>query len=108
MSLPDSPKLTDREFSQLQRWQRRNRTLFAGMWFYFIAVSAVHVLSDVRPVVIQIALIPVLGLLILAIASQFSARCPACGYRIGRQSGLKVPEHCRGCGIALRHDQDAA
>jgi hypothetical protein len=100
-------KLTDQEFSELRRWQLRNRVLFTGIWLYFIAVIAVHALSDVRPVVIQIALIPLLGLLIVAILSQFSARCPACGYRIGRQSGLIVPEHCRGCGVALRQERDA-
>jgi hypothetical protein len=48
------------------------------------------------------AFVPVVALVVAGGWLQFSIRCPACGYRLGRQSRLVVPERCRSCGVALR------
>jgi len=75
---------------------------FVGMWSYLLLVIALHVVVAPPPRIIQWALLPVFGLVIAAGFLQFSARCPSCGARLGLQSRLLVPEHCRVCGAALR------
>ncbi|NIN36565.1 MAG: hypothetical protein GWO08_05200 [Gammaproteobacteria bacterium] len=39
---------------------------------------------------------------VLAGFVQFSQKCPACGYRLGLQSRLLLPDHCKRYGVALK------
>jgi hypothetical protein len=98
----------EQDSQRLLRWQRRMVATFVGTWVYLLVVVAVDVLLDPPPRVVQLALLPALGLVIGGVWLQFSARCPACGYRLGRQSRLVVPEHCRSCGVALRRPDAAS
>lgn len=82
--------------------------LFVGLWAYLLLVIGAQVLLEPPPGLVQLALLPALALVVAGVFVQFSARCPACGYRLGRQSRLVVPERCRACGASLRSPRDAA
>lgn len=86
----------------LRRWQRWMLFIFVAMWFFLVAVFVAHLLLALPLWIVQLVILLDLGLVISGVALQFSARCPACGYRLGRQSRLLVPQRCRSCGIALR------
>jgi hypothetical protein len=94
--------LNDDDFLRLNRWQRRMVALFIGTWAYILIVIAVHLFAHPPERVVQVALVPALGLVVVGGWLQFSIRCPSCGYRLGRQSRLLVPDQCRSCGVTLR------
>lgn len=101
-------ELEEREFHALLRWQHWMVGLFVATWGYvLLAVSVDLVLSPPRPIV-RLAVVPALVLVVAGVVLQFSARCPACGYRLGWQSRLLVPEHCRRCEAVLRRRESAA
>lgn len=75
---------------------------FLGIWSYLIFVVAIDVFVNPPDRVIRLALLPAAGMVVAGVWLQFSARCPSCGYRLGRQSRLVVPERCRSCGASLR------
>ena len=102
-----SSDLTEQDFRKLIQWQRRMVTLFVGIWIYILLVIAFYVFLHPRQEIVQLALVPVLGLVVAGGYVQFSVRCPACGYRLGRQSRLTVPERCGCCGISLRKSKGA-
>jgi len=83
-------------------------SVFVGTWAYLLLVIAVHVILKPAPEIIQLALAPALALVVASVVLQFSVRCPSCGYRLGRQSRLLVPDRCRSCGIPLRMREGAA
>jgi hypothetical protein len=97
-----SVMITPDDARRLLQWQRRMVIAFIGTWVYLLLVIAAHVLLELPPTVIQLALIPALVLVIAGVCLQFSIRCPSCGYRLGRQSRLTVPDRCRSCGVSLR------
>lgn len=99
--------LNEQEFRLLRRWQRRMVTLFVGTWVYILFVIAVDLLVQLPTRVVQLALVPVLVLVVGGGWLQFSIRCPSCGYRLGRQSRLLVPDRCRSCGVSLRPPKGA-
>ena len=43
-----------------------------------------------------------LALALSAIVIQFSQKCPRCGYRLGRQTRLLLPDQCKQCGVRLK------
>ncbi len=94
--------LTQEEHRRLVRWQRRMVGLFVGIWAYLLLVISAQIFLEPPPKFIQLALVPALGLVVAAGFVQFSARCPSCGYRLGRQSRLLVPVRCRSCRVSLR------
>jgi len=100
--------LSKQDSLRLFRWQRRMVSLFIGTWAYILLVIAFHLLANPPPHVVQLALIPALGLVIGGVCLQFSVRCPSCGYRLGRQSRLLVPDRCRSCGLSLRNPEGSA
>jgi len=100
--------LTDDELRRLLQWQRCMVVLFVGTWAYIFLVVAVDLFLNPPERVVQLALVPVLGLVCVGVWLQFSIRCPSCGYRIGRQSRLLVPDRCRSCGVSLRRPNSAA
>jgi len=80
-------------------------SLFVGTWAYILSVVGVDVLVKPPATVVQWALVPALILVVAAGFVQFGVRCPSCGYRLGRQSRLVVPEQCRSCGVPLRRPE---
>jgi hypothetical protein len=102
-----SYNLTKGDFRRLLQWQRRMVTLFVYTWIYILLVVAVHIFFRPKPEIVQLALVPVLGLVLAGAYIQFSVRCPSCGYRLGRQSRLSLRDCCGRCGIPLR-SSDAA
>lgn len=94
------------EFRVLFRWQRRMRKAFVALWVYLLLVIAVHLLVRPASWVIQVALLPVLGGVVAGGVLQFSVRCPKCGYRLGFQSSLVIPDDCRRCGVLLKAPRD--
>lgn len=100
--------LSQEDHRRLHRWQRRMVGFFVATWVYLSLVIAADIFLEPPTRIVQLALVPVLALVIGGGFLQFSARCPSCGYRIGRQSGLVVPAHCRACGASLRPPKAAA
>jgi len=93
---------SEQDFLRLLRWQRRMIATFVATWTYLILVVVAYEVFDASPEAVRWALVPALGLVAAGGWLQFSARCPGCGRRIGRQSRLVVPDRCRACGVALR------
>lgn len=95
-------KLSTRELEQLRAWQKRLVVVFlatmAGL-FVAAAIDFAFGLSANDAVYVFSAL---LLLVLLSLYVQFSQKCPGCGYRLGFQTRLLLPEHCRKCGVALK------
>ena len=95
-------QLSEPESHRLRRWQRLMVGTFVATWVYLLLVIAAHLFIKPEAWMIQLALVPVLGFVFAGVVLQFSGRCPRCGYRLGRQSGLLVPKRCRSCGVLLQ------
>ena len=96
-----SGRLNEQEIRRLVRWQRRMVRTFVSTWIYFLLVIGLHIFIGPPSWVILLAFAPVLAFVVAGALLQFSIRCPKCGYRLGRQSGLVIPERCRRCGVLL-------
>ncbi len=103
-----SVQLNEQEKRQLLRWQRRMVRTFVATWVYFLLVVGLHISIGPPSWIILLAFAPVLAFVVLGAVLQFSGRCPKCGYRLGRQSGLLIPERCRRCGVPLHNRKHAA
>lgn len=101
-------KLEEGEFQALLRWQHWMVGLFVATLGYVLLVVAVDLVLSPPRQILRLAIVPALALAVAGVVVQFSARCPACGYRLGRQSRLVVPEHCRRCKAVLRRRESAA
>ena len=75
---------------------------FVAFWIYMLLVIGVHLFIQPAPWIIQVAFAIGLGGVVAMAILQFSVRCPKCGYRLGFQSGLVVPDRCRRCGVSLK------
>ena len=49
-----------------------------------------------------------LGLLLLGVMAQFSARCPRCGMNVGLQPSMGQPPFCERCQVSLRKEAEQA
>ncbi len=98
--------MTDRisyaELRQLKRWQRRMITAMIVTWSFILLFIAVEVVFDLSRALEILSFVVMLLLVAAAVVAQLSQRCPSCGARIGRKSGLRIPESCAGCGVAFR------
>ena len=87
---------------RLRRWQRRVRRAFGLVALAYLLLVATS-LAGGEPPPGRAAL--ALGLLgatcLLGAAIQFSERCPRCGYNLGFQTRLLLPEACERCGGRL-------
>jgi hypothetical protein len=99
---PESP-LAPGERLRLRRWERRLRRTFALVGLAYLLLVATT-LADTDPPVARAALgLALLGVAtLLGAAVQFSERCPRCGYNLGFQSRLLVPDVCERCRGRLR------
>ncbi len=95
-------KLTEKQFASLKQWQARMVSLFAAFWIYFLGVIVLSLRVDLLPIIKSMLYLLLLGLVGLGAAVQFSQKCPACGYRLGRQTRLLLPQACVKCGVVLK------
>jgi hypothetical protein len=94
--------LTPEELARLRRWQLRMVVLFVLGMVGLFGLFAADMVFGLSEVVATWAFVSLVALSIVAGFVQFSERCPRCGYRIGFQSRLVVPEACKKCGARLK------
>jgi len=100
--LPPRP-LTEPELEGLRRWQRRTLSWFLTTMGGVVAFSACSALARWLPLWAYPGMyLATVSLAAVALAVHFSARCPACGRRIGFQSTLVLPLACEICGAVFR------
>ena len=94
--------LSNIEREQLRSWQRRLVIAFVVTIAGLLIVFAADIVFGFSP---RGALLAFSALLVLALAAmviQISQKCPRCGYRLGRQTRLLLPDRCKKCGVALK------
>jgi len=102
-SLDAAAPLAPRELVRLHSWERRLRRVLvlAAIGYLAVVVSwwvgGGDAVGDPRLALALLAAIFAAGA-----AAQFSARCPRCGYNLGFQARLRLPEGCERCGGELR------
>lgn len=99
---PGKSKLDANELAELKQWQRRMISLFVITMSGLLMVVILDLLIGLSQATATIIFLVLVALVVLAGFVQFSQKCPACGYRLGLQSRLLVPDHCKRCGIALK------
>ena len=93
--------LDSAEREQLRLWQKRMVTAFVATLVCLVAVVALDLVFGLtRPAAVG-AFLLLLALAATAIAIQFSQKCPRCGYRLGFQTRLLLPERCGKCDVEL-------
>jgi len=91
-------------------WQRERRTLRLGALAATLLAAGLavpHLFADAQGIRIALMLI---ALAVIAIATwqQFRIACPRCGARLATQSAPLLPDHCKSCGVAIRHPASLA
>ena len=94
--------LSTSELEQLQSWQRRLVTAFIVTIAGLLVVVAADIIFGFSPRGALLAFSALLALALTAIVIQFSQKCPRCGYRLGRQTRLLLPDQCKKCGVCLK------
>jgi hypothetical protein len=95
-------RVSEAERERLRSWQRRMIGVFVFTMVYLAAAAAVEILVGMSRPVGTLVFLTLFVLAGLGAALQFSVRCPRCGYRLGRQNSLVVPENCKRCNVSLR------
>lgn len=86
----------------LKAWQARMRILFVLTMVSLVAVVGVDLIIGFTPQTAWYVFIVLIALTLAAGFFQFRQKCPRCGYRLGLQSSLLVPDKCKKCGIGLK------
>lgn len=98
----DAP-LAEPELQRLRRWERRLRRAVLLVGVAYVAVLASWWSDAADGSDEPSAALLLLGVTcVLAAAIQFSERCPRCGYNLGFQSRLLLPDRCEHCSGAYR------
>lgn len=88
---------------------RRRHILTIGLFiaFWICAIPAVLAIEflDLSAGTERNIIGALLGGVIIAVALQFSMRCPKCRSNLGWQVRMGVPETCRKCGARLRPEK---
>ncbi len=95
-------KLEAGELEELQLWQKRVITIFLVTSVGLLVVVGADLIIGLSRTVAWLAFLALLGLVGIRSFIQFHQRCPRCGYRLGFQSRLLVPENCKQCGVGLK------
>jgi len=95
-------QLTRAERDRLRVWQRRMTIGLVITLAFMVSIAIVDLTAGIPKALGW----PILLVLLVLAASggilQFSEKCPRCGFRIGLQSALVVPDTCRKCGVHLK------
>jgi hypothetical protein len=92
------------ELQMLARWQTRMLILYVAcilyILFLLILASSPNLQSDQLNAKLAYGLLlPLVGVVLY---HQFSVRCPRCGFTLGLQRRLLVPDHCACCDVRLQ------
>ncbi len=102
MNATKTPMLTPAERHRLRRWEIGMRTAFSAV-MVGLALLVFGYLNDWLSARAEALLWTGLVIAALPVAVlQLSARCPRCGYRIGRHSALLLPHRCPNCSAPFR------
>jgi len=95
---PRAP-LAPGDLLRLRRWERRLRRAFALVGLAYLLLVGTSVAGGEPPPERAALALGLLGIsCLLGALIQFSERCPRCGYNLGFQSRLLLPESCERCG----------
>jgi len=99
---PDAP-LAPGELRRLTRWRARLRRVLFALGFAYLFLVGTALLGLEPPPGRAATALGLLGAAcLLAVAVQFSERCPRCGFNLGFQPTLVLPEACSRCGGRYR------
>jgi hypothetical protein len=91
--------LAEPELRRLRRWERRLRRAVVLVGVAYLTVLAAWWAGADDGSGEPTAALLLLGIVcILGAAVQFSERCPRCGYNLGFQARLVLPDRCERCG----------
>jgi lipopolysaccharide export LptBFGC system permease protein LptF len=94
--------LNTKELQELQLWQKRMITLLVIAMVALIVVVGVDLIIGMSRMAASFVFLGLVALAGLGIFIQFSQKCPACGYRLGFQTRLLIPNNCKKCGVGLK------
>jgi len=95
-------KLNKNELEELQTWQRRMLLIFVTIMGFLLISALTDALFGITSAMAFWLFVILISLALLAGFIQFSQKCPGCGYRIGFQSRLLLPDNCKKCGVKLK------
>ena len=95
-------ELSPNERERLRLWQRRLLTAFIVTYAGLLIVVAAELIFGFSERGALLVFSALLALALTAIVIQFSQKCPRCGYRLGRQTRLLLPDQCKKCGVSLK------
>jgi hypothetical protein len=100
--LDPSAPLAPGDLLRLRRWERRLRRALGLAALAYLMLVATSLAGGEPPAGRAALALGLLGsICLLGAAIQFSERCPRCGYNLGYQTRLVLPEACERCGGAL-------
>ena len=95
-------KLSRDELEALRLWQKRMIIVFAATMGGLLLVAGADLAFGLSESAAWVVFLLLLVMVVLGGFIQFRQRCPGCGYRIGFQSRLLLPDNCKKCGIGLK------
>ena len=95
-------RLNTDEFKKLKTWQTRMILFLVVTMISLVVVVGVDLLIGFTPQAAWCVFIVLIALALMGGFLQFRQRCPRCGYRLGFQSRLLVPDNCKKCGVGLK------
>ncbi len=91
------------EILRLRRWERRVRWVLLAVVSLWFVLAGTWAVNGTLPLGEPRSALALLGTLcFVGAAIQFSQRCPRCGYNLGFQSRLLLPDSCERCGGRYR------
>jgi len=98
--------LSAEEGARLEQWELRLRVSIALVITTYLVALVVALSDGLRSAIGPRTALATLGLAcVVGAAVQFSTRCPRCGFNLGFQSRLVVPERCERCGVPFHAAQ---
>ena len=103
VSIEDSGPLSEADKRGLKAWARRTKVAFAGATLFVILNGVLLIVTNPAPLWIGwLGLGAGIVIVVIGLAIHFSGRCPRCGYIIGFQSPLLLPNCCERCKTPFR------
>ena len=103
VSIKDSGPLSETEKRGLSAWARRTKAAFAGAMLFVVLNGVLLIVTNSAPLWLGwLGLGAGIVIVVVGLAIHFSGRCPRCGYIIGFQSPLMLPNRCERCKTPFR------
>jgi hypothetical protein len=103
VSIKDSGPLSETERRELKAWARRTKVAFAGAMLFVALNGVLLIVTNPAPLWLGwLGLGAGIVIVTVGLAIHFSGRCPRCGYIIGFQSALLLPNKCERCKTPFR------